>query len=65
MSEQQAQELLDYIELDHKPGYAYMRQLASGPWVVIVGKGDYFCWSFADWTAYRQAEEHKALQEVS
>ena len=59
MSEREARELLDYVELDHAPGFARVHQLGSGAWVVIIGDGDYFLWQFRDWVVFRQAEERE------
>ena len=65
MTLEQAQELLDYIALDRSPDAAKLVPLPGERYAVKVTSPCYFCWAFSDWTAFRQAEEQKRLQEVS
>lgn len=65
MSEREACELLDYIELERKPGSAYCYQIGNGEWVCIVKNPFWFCWSFACWLKLRQSIENRHPLEVA
>jgi len=62
MTQREAFDLLDYIELERKPGEASVRQLGNGEFVVILRWHGYHLFSFSDWRAYLRELEEKARE---
>ncbi len=60
----EAEDLLDYILIDHIRGWAYLYQLGNREYVVRRAGCGYFFWNVDDWLRFRQEEENASIVKM-